>query len=134
VENLAPPGIRSPDRPAHSQSLYQLSYPAHKFSNKFEQNTENANIFSVTSNSAREVHYSIFQCIEAGLIWHCMVFTTGISRKAYELKLVSLNFVLILSPSSVGATARGGALACRTVPLDLSLSITNSLHLLTSNT
>jgi hypothetical protein len=28
-ENLAPTGIRSPDRPARSQSLYWLSYPAH---------------------------------------------------------------------------------------------------------
>jgi hypothetical protein len=32
VENLAPTWIRSrsPDRPARSQSLYRLSYPAHK--------------------------------------------------------------------------------------------------------
>ena len=29
VENLAPTGIRSPDRQARSQSLYWLSYPAH---------------------------------------------------------------------------------------------------------
>jgi len=29
AENLAPTGIRSPDRAAHSQSLYRLSYPAH---------------------------------------------------------------------------------------------------------
>ena len=29
VENLAPIGIRSPDRPAHSQSLYRIRYPAH---------------------------------------------------------------------------------------------------------
>jgi len=29
TENLAPTGIRSPDRPARSQSLYRLSYPAH---------------------------------------------------------------------------------------------------------
>ena len=29
AENLAPTGIRSPDRPACSQSLYRLSYPAH---------------------------------------------------------------------------------------------------------
>ena len=28
VENLAPTGIRSPDRPASIQSLYRLSYPA----------------------------------------------------------------------------------------------------------
>ena len=27
AENLTPTGIRSPDRPAHSQSLYRLSYP-----------------------------------------------------------------------------------------------------------
>ena len=30
AENLAPTGIRSSDRPARSQSLYRLSYPAHK--------------------------------------------------------------------------------------------------------
>jgi hypothetical protein len=30
AENLALTGIRSLDRPARSQSLYQLSYPAHK--------------------------------------------------------------------------------------------------------
>ena len=30
AENLAPTGIRSPDRPARSQLLYRLSYPAHK--------------------------------------------------------------------------------------------------------
>jgi hypothetical protein len=31
AENLAPNGIWSPDRPARSQSLYWLSYPAHLF-------------------------------------------------------------------------------------------------------
>jgi len=29
AENLTPTGIRSPDRPARSQLLYWLSYPAH---------------------------------------------------------------------------------------------------------
>jgi hypothetical protein len=29
AKNLAPTGIRSPDRPARSQLLYRLSYPAH---------------------------------------------------------------------------------------------------------
>ena len=29
AENVAPTGIRSPDRPARSKSLYRLSYPAH---------------------------------------------------------------------------------------------------------
>ena len=28
AENLAPIGIRSPDRPVHSHSLYRLSYPS----------------------------------------------------------------------------------------------------------
>jgi hypothetical protein len=27
AENIAPTGIRSPDRPARSESLYRLSYP-----------------------------------------------------------------------------------------------------------
>jgi hypothetical protein len=30
AENLVPTGIRSPDLPARSQSLYRLRYPAHK--------------------------------------------------------------------------------------------------------
>jgi len=30
AENLVPIGIQSPDRPARSQSLYRLSYPAHE--------------------------------------------------------------------------------------------------------
>ena len=30
AENLAPTGIRSPDRPARSESLYRLSYRAPK--------------------------------------------------------------------------------------------------------
>jgi hypothetical protein len=29
AENLAPTGIRSPDRPARRQSLYRLRYPGH---------------------------------------------------------------------------------------------------------
>ena len=29
AENLAPTGIRSPDRPTRSQSLYRVRYPAH---------------------------------------------------------------------------------------------------------
>jgi hypothetical protein len=31
AKNLAPTGIRSPDRPARSQSLYRLSYPGPYF-------------------------------------------------------------------------------------------------------
>jgi len=35
AENLAPTGIRSLDRPARSQSLYRLSYPAHRRRNGY---------------------------------------------------------------------------------------------------
>ena len=35
AENLAPTGIRSPDRPSRSQSLYRLSYPAHVYTGYF---------------------------------------------------------------------------------------------------
>jgi hypothetical protein len=31
AENLTPTGIRSPDRPTRSQSLYRLRYPVHKY-------------------------------------------------------------------------------------------------------
>ena len=34
AENLASTGIRSPDRPARSESLYRLRYPTHVVNNK----------------------------------------------------------------------------------------------------
>ena len=33
-ENLGPTGIRAPDRPVRSQSLYRLSYPDHRWQDK----------------------------------------------------------------------------------------------------
>jgi hypothetical protein len=39
AKNLAPTGIRSPDRPARSQSLYRLRYPAHDFRRVFTNTT-----------------------------------------------------------------------------------------------
>ena len=40
AENLAPTGIRSPDRPARSQSLYWLSYRGPYLKRKYKQNFE----------------------------------------------------------------------------------------------
>jgi len=37
TENLAPPGIRSPDHPACRQSLYRLRYPAPKLKVNFSE-------------------------------------------------------------------------------------------------
>jgi hypothetical protein len=47
TENLAPTGIRSPDRPAHCQSLYRLRYPAHNncYSGKSISITYSENVF-----------------------------------------------------------------------------------------
>jgi hypothetical protein len=39
AENLAPTGIRSPDRPACRQSLYRLRYPAHSYPSKYTKIT-----------------------------------------------------------------------------------------------
>ena len=40
AENLAPTGIRSPDRPVRSESLYRLSYPGPFEQNKGEKNVK----------------------------------------------------------------------------------------------
>ena len=49
AENLAPTGIRSPDRPARSQSLYRLSYPAHTLVMDWLYNKRCKNILSLNS-------------------------------------------------------------------------------------
>jgi hypothetical protein len=36
AENLAPTGIRSPDLPARSESLYRLSYPGPRLDNEID--------------------------------------------------------------------------------------------------
>jgi hypothetical protein len=41
AENLAPTGIRCPDRPARSQSLYRLRYPARNLISAIDKITEN---------------------------------------------------------------------------------------------
>ena len=47
AENLAPTGIRSPDRPAPSQSLYWLSYRAHKTLQSMKKLDVTCNVFSL---------------------------------------------------------------------------------------
>ena len=44
AENLAPTGIRFPDRPARSQSLYRLSYQAHEYINIIANNNNSNNV------------------------------------------------------------------------------------------
>jgi hypothetical protein len=49
AKNLAPTGIPSPDRPARSQSLYRLSYPAHScaYTSKLWYHNGHKNIYVV---------------------------------------------------------------------------------------
>jgi hypothetical protein len=53
ADNVAPTGIRSPDRPARSQSLYRLRYPAHArailcgiYNQKFPKGADDVNILA----------------------------------------------------------------------------------------
>ena len=55
VENLAPTGIRSPDRPARSQSLYRLRYTAHTY-----QYRSYRNCYSRSVNLRTGKHYVFF--------------------------------------------------------------------------
>jgi hypothetical protein len=51
AEKLAPAGIRSPDRPARSKSLYHLSYPAHKYNDIHDINMS-CNVFNNNNTKA----------------------------------------------------------------------------------
>ena len=54
AENLEPTGIRSPDRPACSQSLYRLRYPAHNQNAQYEHKKK-CNFFTRTTD--RPLYY-----------------------------------------------------------------------------
>ena len=62
AENLASTGIRSPDRPARSQSLYRLSYPAHSSSERSREIFEK----SIRNKMRMEVQRMVGQNILAG--------------------------------------------------------------------
>ena len=86
AENLAPTGIRSPDRPAHSESLYRLSYPGpfiiiqdaayfiscHCSSFRFTVSYRNsANVVgTVLINKAREVMITRFHVVPGVIVQH----------------------------------------------------------------
>jgi hypothetical protein len=52
AENFVPTGIRSPDRPAHSQSLYRLHYPAHR-THRNQSQTRLAVVISISLSPVR---------------------------------------------------------------------------------
>ena len=60
-ENLAPTGIRSPDRPARSQSLYLLRYPAHGMRNTYCFSTVTL-VTRTRLNFTLYIHFVSFDC------------------------------------------------------------------------
>jgi hypothetical protein len=63
AENLSPTGIRSPDRPARSQSLYRLRYPAHVYTINL------TNILNVTASWIRYFHTRLLFLVLKALVW-----------------------------------------------------------------
>ena len=68
AENLAPTGIRSPDRLAYSQSLYQLSYSGHRNAKRFE-NYEDWWIFVGVDGSSLWRNWHRFSCLSNLYKW-----------------------------------------------------------------
>jgi hypothetical protein len=63
-ENLTPTGIRSPDRPARSQSLYRLSYPAHIFIYYCSLNTTAmSHLKKKVATGKNDVRVVVFMCL-----------------------------------------------------------------------
>jgi hypothetical protein len=64
AENLAPTRIRSPDRPARSESLYRLRYPGPYFSNLARENVSGSHYSHSTEKfvcAFRNYWYCCFQ-------------------------------------------------------------------------
>ena len=83
AENLAPTGIRSPDRPARGESLYRLSYPGRQWWGDLKE-TEH----SVKLGVDRRTAWSCFTPVCFSAIYH---FTTLLNshQPVFGLKLFS---------------------------------------------
>jgi len=69
AENLVPTGIRSLDRPARSQSLYRLPYPAH-----------------LSYSNCVKMRVLLYRNINGRLFRHCVsIYTTYICRRQWEI-------------------------------------------------
>ena len=66
AENLAPTGIRSPDRPARSESLYRLSYPGRQLIMRTDEIVRNKKQFACRLDSRAVVVNDVI-CCSAGM-------------------------------------------------------------------
>jgi len=81
AENLAPTGIRSPDRPTRSESLYRLSYAGPLIHSK--QCIKSCGLNEVVQVTTRELDPN-------GLLWF---------RVDFEMKVYLLTHSMVQSPS-----------------------------------
>ena len=56
MENLASTGIRSPNRPAHSEALYRLSYPGSHEVQRKRSNSEDSSDLLMIMQGRRRVY------------------------------------------------------------------------------
>jgi hypothetical protein len=96
VRKISPPiGIRSPDRPARSQSLYRLSYPAHV------KGLTNLKTLLLVLQQKAETDEKLFPKKYVVILWT----TTGFENETFLKKIISNLFFFYV----FGATAPSGA-------------------------
>ena len=79
AENLAPAGIRSPDRPARSESLYRLRYPGHLYEE------------CISSNMCPMWNISLPLCVVCGMyLSHYVLYAECISPIMFPMWNISL--------------------------------------------
>jgi len=79
AENLAPTGIRFPDRPAHIQSLYRLRYPVHSYFTRITtksvrinnqiQQTTNVSAYNPFFGLQKNLHWTIILSFFYFVLW-----------------------------------------------------------------
>ena len=115
TENLAFTGIRSPDRPTRSQSLYRISYPGHNYTrkpSKIWRGLWTASVTSVPLQREHEFHAAFL--LEDLCLFKLDTFSIAfrkIANRDYELRHVCLCFCLSVHPS-VWNSAPIGRISC----------------------
>ena len=84
AENLSPTGIRTPDRPARSESLYRLRYPGPLWKHVHNQNTKNLRRTCLEQQVNRRGALCLWEKIKSNdwtttTCWMCSVFVGNIS-------------------------------------------------------
>jgi hypothetical protein len=96
TENLVPTGIRSPDCPAHSWSLYWLCYPAHSFSETpmiLMWGRWHISLPSCPCASDCEKHYGLYEyCFEKTILYPCIFLSLNTIHNTLRWMFVIVRF------------------------------------------